>query len=236
MPISAVPISYKVRMSVRDAVIKHGFDNDRLDVLLRLPKLGTWERDRVPAYVPRFEHRFALYDHLFKNEIGDDPIDYLEFGVYRGESLRYWLELLESPASRFVGFDTFDGLPEPWTYFGGELEAATFDAGGRAPAIADERVRFVTGLFQDSLPGFLAGHQPRSRLLLHIDADLYSSALYVLTRCDDLLVPGSIVLFDEFASVMDEFSALRDYCAAYRREYDVIACTEKLAHVAVVMR
>lgn len=229
-------LSYRIRMSMRDAVIKRGIDSERLDVLQRLPKLGTWQQERVPASVPRFERRLALYDHLHNNVIGDAPIDYLEFGVYKGESLRYWLDLQRHPASRFFGFDTFDGLPEPWRYFGGTIAATTFDAGGDAPPIDDARVSFVKGLFQQSVPGFLADFEPRSRLLVHVDSDLYSSALYVLTQCDYLLAPGSIVLFDEFASVMDEFSALRDYCSAYRRDYEVVACTERFAHVAIVMR
>lgn len=229
-------MAYKVRMKVREAVIRHGVDNDRLDVLHHLPKLGTWEKERVPTGTPRFERRFRLYDHLQAQVLKDEPVDYLEFGVYKGESMGYWTDIHRHPDSRFVGFDSFEGLPEDWTYFGGTIERSTFDAGGKPPAIADERVEFVKGLFQQSLPPFLDKFEPRSRVLLHVDADLYSSALYVLTQCDRILTPGSIVLFDEFASVMDEFAALRDYCASYQRDYDVIACTQQFAHVAIVMR
>ena len=66
--------------------------------------------------------------------------------------------------------------------------------------------------------------------MIHNDSDLYSSTLYVMTRCHDLLRPGSIVIFDEFASVMHELRAWEDYCAAYRREYEVLGATVSPRH------
>src|ERR1022692_2079890 len=65
-------------------------------------------------------------------------IDYLEFGVYQGESMQVWADLNTHPDSRFVGFDSFEGLPEDWTK---GKPAGTFDAGGKTPAIPDPRVR-----------------------------------------------------------------------------------------------
>src|SRR6266545_4942707 len=80
------------------------------------------------------------------------PIDYLEFGVYEGVSIRYFAERHRDPESRFVGFDTFSGLPENWREFG----PGHFDVNGRVPSIKDSRVSFVPGLFQDTLPTFLS--------------------------------------------------------------------------------
>ena len=86
---------------------------------------------------------------------------------------------------------------------------------------------FVAGWFQETIDGFLetfvAERKPDRQLVVHVDADLYSSALYVLTRLDALMVPGTIVVFDEFSSVLNEFQALENYCSAYLREYDVVA-------------
>jgi hypothetical protein len=159
-------------------------------VLHHLPKLGTWERAHLTPATPRFNHRFRLYDHLQSSVLGDEPIDYLEFGVYKGESMRSWTDLHANPESRFYGFDSFEGLPEAWVYFGGTIGRAAFNAGGRVPDVPDERAEFVKGLFQESLPDFLADFEPRARVVLHCDADLYSSMLYVLTQCDSLLVPA----------------------------------------------
>ena len=63
---------------------------------------------------PRFDHRFKLYEHVQANHIGDQPINYLEFGVHKGESFAKWLELNPHKDSRFAGFDTFTGLPTDW--------------------------------------------------------------------------------------------------------------------------
>ena len=35
---------------------------------------------------------------------------------------------------------------------------------------------------------------------LHVDSDLYSSAIYVLDTLNDRLVPGTIIVFDELAN------------------------------------
>jgi len=223
-----------LRTTVKAAIAKTMPDSTRLDVLYNLPKIETWRRRHVTRDCPSFAERTQLYDHLQSKVIQDIPIDYLEFGVYRGESIRYWTQINAHPESRFAGFDTFEGLPENWRKFSGDMDQNTFDCGGAAPDLQDDRVRFVKGLFQDTLDEFLGSFVPRSQLVLHNDSDLYSSTLYVLTRCHDLLQPGSIVIFDEFSSVLNEFSALRDYCSAYRRAYDVLGVASSyLTRVAI---
>ncbi len=233
----APPMIHALRSRAKVAVAKVGRTGTRLDVLYNLPKVEAWRRANVPDDCPAFDHRLQLHDHVQKTAVGDKPVDYLEFGVFMGESLRHWIALNTHAESRFVGFDTFEGLPEDWLRFS-DIGARTFDVHGGTPDIDDTRVEFVKGLFQDTLMGFLEGYQPQpdAQFVLHMDADIYSSTLYVLTRLDDLLVPGSIVVFDEFSSVLNEFAALRDYCSAYRRSYEVIGVTnEYFAQVAIRM-
>jgi hypothetical protein len=231
-----IAVKQNFRTRLKSTVARVGVDNTRLDVLFNLAKVETWRREHVPADCPVFDLRTDMYDYLQAKHIGTDPIDYLEFGVYEGGSIARWAELNTHEDSRFVGFDTFEGLPEQWQRINDKMQRSTFDTGGAVPQIADDRVEFVKGLFQDTLGAFLASFQPRSRLVMHCDADLYSSTLYALTKCDDLLVPGSIVIFDEFSSVLNEFSALADYCSAYRRSYEVIGATsEYFAQIAIRM-
>jgi hypothetical protein len=230
-----VSFAYKVRNRVKQAIVSYGPDSHRLELVAALPRLRTWRAERIDAGTALFAKRFDLYDHL-QPVVGDGPIDYLEFGVYRGESILRWADLHQHTDSRFYGFDSFEGLPEEWHYFGGVHEREMFSTGGNVPAVDDDRVRFVKGLFQDTLPKFLSDYTPRGQVVVHCDADLYSSTLYVLAQCDAILQTGAILIFDEFASVLDEFEALEDYCAAYRRDYDVVAATESLAHLAIRLR
>ena len=52
-------------------------------------------------------------------------------------------------------------------------------------------------------------------MVMNIDSDLYSSALYVLTSMHPLLRSGDYVYFDEFFDALNEFSAFNDYVRAY---------------------
>src|SRR5579871_3098569 len=61
----------------------------------------------------RAPNREKLWDAVIDQErLDESPLLYLEFGVYQGRSMSWWLERIRNPESRFVGFDTFTGLPE----------------------------------------------------------------------------------------------------------------------------
>ena len=72
-----------------------------------------------------------------------------------------------------------------------------------------------------------------NRLVIHCDADLYSSTLYVLTKLDGYLLPGTIIIFDEFFTVNHEFRALSDFMSSYNYQYRVLAATEFYAQLAI---
>lgn len=179
-------------------------------------------------------HRYDLYRAIVA-EIGDGrDLDYLEFGVHNGESFKWWIQEIPSPNARFYGFDVFTGLPEGW----GSLPRGAFDVGGRPPVISDPRVHFEVGLFQMTLPAFLARYrqEPGRRKILHLDADLYSSTLFVLTSLAGELRSKDILIFDEFGSTrnpMHEFRAFQDFCTAYRPSYAVLGATNLYEQVAM---
>lgn len=204
-----------------------------IDQLNANARVAQWIRQHR-AETRLFDTREELHAYVNGELCGGGAIDYLEFGVYRGESMRHWAAINRDAASRFIGFDSFEGLPEDWTV---RLKSGAFDTGGVLPEIDDGRVSFVKGWFQDTLPTLLAEFQPRSTLVIHNDSDLYSSTLYVLTMLDRLLAPGSVVIFDEFSSPLHEFRAFHDYLAAYRRQVVPVAMTRDYAtQVAVQFR
>lgn len=196
-----------------------------LQFLAALPFLELWRKQYMNG-VPTFKKRQTLYDHLQEKYIADAAIDYWEFGVFKGASMKYWSELHQNKESQFYGFDTFTGLPEDWDYFAHTAPKNKFDVESKTPQINDPRISFVKGLFQDTLPSFLEDHPPTDRkLVLHMDADLYSATLYVLTRLHEYIKPGTIIIFDEFSSMLHEFRALEDYCSAYGVTYKALGAT-----------
>jgi O-methyltransferase len=206
------------------------------DIANRNALLSAWIRryHEVPIFSDRDQYFAWLHEHL----LGKGTIDYLEFGVYRGESIAAWYRLNEQPSSRFFGFDTFEGLPERWEMGYTALEVGYFSTDGQTPATTDDRVRFIKGRFQDTLDSFLRDYRRRGRLVVHIDADIYSSALYVLTKLDPLLAPGALVMFDEFASALNEFRAFDDYMRSYRRTFRPVAAVKSTfdQHAIIVGR
>jgi O-methyltransferase len=178
---------------------------------------------RTCGAVKKVGNRLELYKYLSDSLIKNTAIDYLEFGVYRGASIREWLDLNKNQDSRFVGFDSFEGLPEKWNK---RMDKGRFDVGGAIPQVDDDRVRFVKGWFQHTLPDFLKEFSPRSRLVIHNDSDLYSSTIYTLTQLNDILVPGTIIIFDEFNNPLHEFRAFNDYLSAFMRTAKPLVMTD----------
>lgn len=198
-----------------------------LDSVNRLARLNDWRKQHpnIPYFASRSGDEIArdqLYTYLI-DQIGDQEITYLEFGVYRGDSMRYWTHKHRNPRSQFFGFDTFEGLPESW---GNLMKKGDLSTDGNVPKIDDPRVRFFKGLFQDTLPSFLVSNSLEGkRLVINNDSDLYSSTLFTLCSLHPLIRKGTVIVFDEFSSILHEFRAAEDYFSTFRRKYEVVAAS-----------
>jgi O-methyltransferase len=198
-----------------------------LDWINRNALVRQWiaeQRGRIPI----FEHRDDLHRYVNGEVCGGNTIDFLEFGVFAGNSIRLWSEMNRDPQSRFIGFDSFEGLPEDWTR---NYPKGTLNRGGRVPEIDDDRVSFVKGWFQNTLSGFLNGFTPRSRLVVHSDSDLYSSTLFTLASLNTLLVPETVVILDDFSVATHVFRAFDDYKSSFMRSAHPVAMTSDYARV-----
>lgn len=174
--------------------------------------------------------RVALYEHLMEAEKLDQPIQYLEFGVFEGKTFAWWVEHNKRPGSRFAGFDTFTGLPDSWEW----APKGYFSTGGRPPDLDDARCRFEKGLFQDTLPGFLVGGlSPSLRKVVHLDADLYGSTLFVLVTLAPVLRAGDVLIFDEMDVFMHEFRAFHDFLEVLPLRYEVVGMAGQYTQVAL---
>ena len=203
---------------VRDALLRvgprlGGVPLANLRSALSYLELGAWLSglpggSRSLVRVPRRVDLFAL---ALTRVTGRRPL-YLEFGVFEGNSMRWWAAELTNPAARFVGFDSFEGLPEDWRP---STPRGWFKTSG-PPAIDDARVSFVTGWFAETLPGFdLPEHD---QLIVNVDCDLYTSAATVLAWLEPHLQPGSLVYFDELPDRDHEMRALFESLGRSGRE------------------
>lgn len=150
-----------------------------------------------------------LIELLRQATVVDDPLSHaascarvcprdglvLEFGVFQGKSAN---RIADEISPRLIhGFDSFRGLPEPWLISDSRIyPTGHFALHGRLPDVRPN-VRLVHGWFKDTIPLFLTFVKGQAAFI-NIDADLYSSALTILSLLDSRIVPGTIIRFDEF--------------------------------------
>lgn len=180
--------------------------------------------------------RYELYCHLIeKEQLSNDGFCYLEFGVAHGSSFRWWVDHVITKDTIFYGFDTFTGLPEDWGHF----KKGDMSNGNNPPVIDnDQRHHFYQGLFQQTLPGFISthSHDLNKRLVIHMDADLFSSTLYVLTSLAPFLKSGDIIIFDEFNVPNHEILAFEAFINSYYFEYEVLGAVNNYYNLAVKIK
>lgn len=179
----------------------------------------------------RVDGKEGLYRSVIAAEgLESLPLSYLEFGVYRGDSLRWWLGAISNSESRFVGFDTFTGLPERWRP---TEPAGHFNVNGIVPDVKDPRCVFEVGLFQDTLPSFVARADLSGRLVINLDADMFTSTLFVLTTLAPYLKLGDLIFFDEFSCPLDEFRAFEEFIRSFRVKYEVIGAVYGYTRICI---
>jgi len=167
-------------------------------------EIGSWLASLPGSPRPRvLASDTLLFAEGVRRVTGERPL-YLEFGVYEGRSMRWWSEHLHQPGARLIGFDSFEGLPADWRPGLGRGHFST----DRTPEIADERVSFVTGWFDDTLPAFVIPEH--DQLIVNVDCDLYFSADTVLRWVETHLVPGTLVYFDELPDRDHEWRAFTE--------------------------
>ena len=187
------------------------------------------EFSNFPSKTFDYSRRFDLYKFVIENELFDNEIDYLEFGVAEGVSFRWWIKQIDHKNSRFYGFDTFSGLPEDW----GPFKKGDMSNGNEPPEVDDSRCQFYQGIFQNTLYDFLKTYKSEKRKVIHLDADLYSSTLFVLTTLSPYLNSGDILLFDEFNVPLHEYKAFREWTESFYINYSVIAEVNNFYQVAI---
>lgn len=214
------------------------FENFMLN-LTYLSRMSAWRYKNNHGayndfYLKEFDtnKRQSVFKVLLDEQSLNGPVDYIEFGVASGRSFKWWVANNQDPDSSFTGFDTFTGLPENWDVF----KAGDMTMEGNFPDVADNRASFVKGLFQDTLPEFLKTHSFKHRKIIHLDADLYSSTLYVMAMIAPYVEIGDIMIFDEFAVPTHEYKAFEDFCRAFYFEFELVYAGNNYLQSAFIVK
>lgn len=150
---------------------------------------------------------------------------YIEVGTGVGRTTNFIAAL--NPIKTISSFDSFDGLPIDWDRPDVKISVGTFaykDKNFFPPVLAN--VNIYKGLFADVLPIFQQEMLKSTPIaFLHVDSDIYESARDTFVALKNNIVPGTIIVFDEFYNYENcenhEMKALQEFLksSGYKAEY-----------------
>lgn len=135
--------------------------------------------------------------------------DYLEFGVFKGSTFVEAYQMAKGKkldSMKFFALDSFEGLPEVKGIDVGQFQKGEYSASLelfmsnlKQSGVDFNRVEIVPGWFNETLNA-----ETKKKLgmkfaaVVWIDCDLYESTVRVLDFVTDLLVDGTIIVFDDW--------------------------------------
>lgn len=170
-------------------------------------RIGELERQ-----VQNRRHRAIdeIVDYMVGAEVEGD---YLEFGVYAGNTFSYAAKRFPTynPKMRFFAFDSFEGLPKPkdldlvngyssnFTEGQFSFSKEAFIANLERAGVQVEKVAVVKGWFNETLTREKAGDYGIEKIAVAwIDCDLYESTAPVLDFITPYISWGSVIVFDDW--------------------------------------
>jgi hypothetical protein len=204
------------------ASVQSALDSEAVNLTkIRQRRAADQSVEFIEKHMPNvqcFGHRLDLLRFSVESSTVDGL--YCEFGVYKAESLNFIASLTRTTVH---GFDSFEGLPEFWK---DDRDKGAFRL-EELPMVRPN-VRLHKGWFADSLPSFLSENRgPVS--LLHLDADLYSSTKTVFDALGLRIVPGTIIVFDEFFNYpgwqVGEYKAWQEFVNFAGVQFDYLGYT-----------
>jgi len=158
----------------------------------------------------KFVHLMEVMNYLRVAGVGGKvlPQTFFEFGCHSGRTFSSVVnasKYFKMENVKFFAFDSFMGLPGTNDLDDGYFQAGTFNTsrndfinivkGNTGVELSDSSI--VEGYYSNSLTKQLQARMPAVGFV-HIDVDLYSSTVEVLSFLKPLLVEGSVVAFDDW--------------------------------------
>jgi len=172
--------------------------------------------------------------HIVRNNI---PGAIVECGVWKGgavmSSLLAMKDLAHHDRDYFL-YDTFEGMPKPGaedqkfdgSRIGTEFAARQVGENGStwcrgefdevrrnilSTGYPSNRIQFVRGKVEDSIPGTLPGQIA----ILRLDTDWYESTRHELEHLYPLLAPGGVLIIDDYGHWQGARQAVDEYFATH---------------------
>lgn len=205
-----VLFEYSGNFGEAKSLFRHVQDGDKLD----RAKLDAWRY--IKASNKKLPTIFGSSPQGFRLGLDAAKVEglVLEFGVRFGTSIRQIANFVDQ---KVHGFDSFEGLPEAWHH----EPKGSYTTKGTIPTV-QKNVTLHIGLFDDTLPAFKDNFSSPIRFM-NIDCDLYSSTKTVLDQLSDQIVPGTVIVFDEYIGNEqwreDEFKAFQEAVKDYGWSY-----------------
>jgi hypothetical protein len=195
---------------------------------------------KVRPYTMTSNERVAVLEAAVRYVVGQDyPGAFVECGVAKGGSMMaiaYTLLDLGARARELYLYDTFEGMPEPddadrgrfgeaahrsWRKRRDEAGRSTWinhgldevQANLRLTGYPEERLHFIKGKVEDTLPG---QPPPGAIALLRLDTDWHASTKAEFDHLYPRLVRGGIVLIDDYFRWQGARKAADDYVAQHK--------------------
>lgn len=189
-----------------------------------------------PFTMTSIERMAALYDAVRYLEANDIAGDFVECGVWRGGSsmnMALTLRACGNETRHLYLFDTYAGMSEPtvddidvhgrvaqtkfeklnnngvneWCFASLEDVQRNLHSTRYAP----ERLHFVQGKVEDTLPA----SAPERIALLRLDTDWYESTRHELVHLYPRLVPGGVLIIDDYGHWQGARRAVDEYFAEH---------------------
>ena len=167
-----------------------------------------WLRQDFTRYA--LENRENIFLSVARFGVANRPIEgyYFEFGCHSGKTMKMaWKHSRHVFDWTFVGFDSFEGLPEikpkdDQVIWGKGKLTTTEDDFVRIVTSAGmprNRLKTVKGFYDQTLTPELADNLGKKKAAaIYIDCDLYESTVPILEFIKGFLQIGTIIIFDDW--------------------------------------
>lgn len=184
-------------------------------------------------------HRF---EYFLKTK--DLPGDIVEIGVFKGSGISSFMKFIEVYCSnsnkKVIGFDIFDtrsaedilvkdGLNDKENMFvvydrvdHSELTYESVHSRLLKTNISSDKFKLIQGDVEKTLPEFLRENPGFRASMIYIDVDLDRPTYFALKHLWDRLLPGGVILFDEYEyHKFSESDGVEKFLKEFNLEYNV---------------